>query len=232
MKRRTIETDPPEIIRTNKPDKSPIVGRNDVQKAYLNALHHDDQIFVTGPAGTGKSYLASATGAELLREGQVKKLLVSRPMVGTEKMGYLPGEIGDKYGPWAAPILDTLEARLGSGGLIYALRAKQVEFAPLAFMRGRSWENSFIIVDEAQNMTYSQLKMVMTRVGEGSTIVVAGDLQQTDLKEQSGLHHAITIIREQGLPVRHIEFTKEHIVRSGICAMWAGAFDRYEESHP
>lgn len=222
--------DPEFEPRIVKPTRTSIQGLNQVQKEYLNGLDNDNQIFVTGPAGTGKTFLAAVKGAEFLLSKRIKRLYICRPMVGTESLGYLPGTIDDKFAPWAAPVMETLEHRLGSGALTYHLRHGSIEFSPLAYMRGRSLEGAWIIVDEAQNMTYAQLKMVMTRVGEGSRIVIAGDLEQTDLKEQSGLSHAIRIIKDQGLPIKHIQFTREHIVRSGICRMWAEAFDRYEDT--
>jgi phosphate starvation-inducible PhoH-like protein len=139
-------------------------------------------------------------------------------------LGYLPGSLEEKTYPWALPVLDVLNKHLGKGTVDTAIKNGNIEMAPLALMRGRSFDNAFIIVDETQNITTHELKMLLTRVGEESTIVLNGDVQQSDLKEADGLSKVIHLAKKYMLPVPIIEFGVDDIVRSDICADWVKVF--------
>ena len=143
--------------------------------------------------------------------------------VGKE-LGFLPGTLEEKTYPWALPVLDVLEKHLGKGVVDTAIKNGNIEMAPLAMMRGRSFEKAFIIVDETQNITTHELKMLLTRVGEGSTIVLNGDVQQSDLKEADGLSKVIHLAKKHMLQVAIVEFGIEDIIRSDICAEWVKVF--------
>jgi phosphate starvation-inducible PhoH-like protein len=143
--------------------------------------------------------------------------------VGKE-LGFLKGDLEEKTKPWALPVLDVLEKHLGKGVVETAIKNGNIEVAPLALMRGRSFDNAMVIVDEAQNITLHELKMLLTRVGEGTTIVLNGDVQQSDLKEADGLSQVIHLAKKHLLPVPIIEFGVEDIVRSDICAKWVKIF--------
>jgi phosphate starvation-inducible PhoH-like protein len=180
---------------------------------------------VLGPAGTGKTYVTATYAADLYTVKEIDKIVVTRPHVAVGKdIGYLPGTLEEKVYPWALPVLDVLEKHWGKGTLETAIKNGNVEMAPLALMRGRSFDNAFIIVDETQNITIHELKMLLTRVGENSTLVLNGDIQQSDLKEADGLTKIIHLAKKHMMPVPIIEFTADDIIRSDICAMWVKTF--------
>jgi phosphate starvation-inducible PhoH-like protein len=204
---------------------SGIVPRTPKQKEFLEALRSSSQVFVLGPAGTGKTYVTATYAADLYTLKKIDKIVITRPMVSVGKdIGILPGDLNEKVAPWALPVLDVLQKHWGKGTLETALKNGNVEVAPLALMRGRSFDNAFIIVDETQNITTHELKMLLTRVGEGTTIVLNGDVQQSDLKEADGLSKVIHLAKKHMLPVPIIEFGVEDIVRSDICAQWVKVF--------
>jgi phosphate starvation-inducible PhoH-like protein len=195
------------------------------QGEFLAALKEYNQVFVLGPAGTGKTYVTATYAADLYTLKEIDKIVVTRPHVAVGKdIGYLPGTLEEKVYPWALPVLDVLEKHWGKGMLETAIKNGNVEMAPLALMRGRSFDNAFIIVDETQNITIHELKMLLTRVGENSTLVLNGDIQQSDLKEADGLTKIIHMAKKHMLPVPIIEFTVDDIIRSDICAMWVKTF--------
>ena len=182
-------------------------------------------MFVLGPAGTGKTYVTATYAADLYTLKEIDKIVVTRPHVAVGKdIGYLPGTLEEKVYPWALPVLDVLEKHWGKGTLETAIKNGNVEMAPLALMRGRSFDNAFIIVDETQNITVHELKMLLTRVGDNSTLVLNGDVQQSDLKEADGLTKIIHLAKKYMMPVPIIEFTVDDIIRSDICAMWVKTF--------
>ena len=186
---------------------SGIVPKTDAQKRLIEAIGASSQVIVLGFAGTGKTYVTATMGKDI---------------------GILPGDLGEKVAPWALPVLDVLQKHWGKGVLDTAIKNGNVEMAPLAMMRGRSFENAFVIADEAQNITTAELKMLLTRIGEGSTIVLNGDVMQSDLKGDSGLSKIAHLAKKHMLPVPIIEFGLEDIVRSDICKQWVKVF--YEES--
>jgi len=209
-------------------DKKPAVvllPRTDKQKDFIDALNSSSQIFVLGPAGTGKTYITATHAAQMYSEKKIDKIVITRPHVAVGKeLGFLKGDLAEKTMPWALPVLDVLEKHLGKGVVETAIKAGNIEMAPLALMRGRSFEEAFIIVDETQNITTHELKMLLTRVGEGTTIVLNGDVQQSDLKEADGLSKVIHLAKKHMLPVPIIEFGVDDIVRSDICAQWVKVF--------
>ena len=199
--------------------------RTDKQKALWEAMRDSSQVFVLGPAGTGKTYVTATYASDLYTTKEIDKIVITRPHVAVGKdIGFLPGSLEEKTYPWALPVLDVLQRHLGKGTLDTAIKNNNIEMAPLALMRGRSFENAFIIVDESQNITTHELKMLLTRVGEGSTIVLNGDVQQSDLKEADGLSKVIHLAKKHMLPVPVVEFGVNDIVRSDICAEWVKVF--------
>lgn len=209
----------------DKKETSGLVPRTERQGELIQALKDSSQVFILGPAGTGKTYVTATYAADLYTLKEVDKIVITRPHVAVGKdVGYLPGTLEEKTYPWALPVLDVLERHWGKGMLETAIKNGNVEMAPLALMRGRSFDNTFVIVDEAQNITAHELKMLLTRVGEGSTIVLNGDAQQSDLKEADGLSKVIHLAKKHMLPVPIVEFGLEDIVRSDICAQWVRVF--------
>jgi len=205
--------------------KSGLVAKTTKQQDLIDALRSSRQVFILGPAGTGKTYVTATFAADLYITKQIDKIVITRPHVAVGKeLGYLKGDLNEKTMPWALPVLDVLEKHLGKGTVETAIKNGNIEMAPLALMRGRSFESAFIIVDETQNTTTHELKMLLTRVGEGSTIVLNGDVQQSDLKEADGLTKVIHLAKKHMLPVPIIEFGVEDIIRSDITAMWVKVF--------
>jgi len=204
---------------------SGLVPVNNKQKELLDSLKTSNQIFILGPAGTGKTYVTATYAADLYTLKEIDRIVITRPHVAVGKdIGFLPGTLEEKTYPWALPVLDVLQKHLGKGTVDTAIKNGNIEMAPLALMRGRSFDNSFIIVDETQNITIHELKMLLTRVGEGSKIVLNGDAQQSDLKEGDGLSKAIHLAKKHMLPVPVVEFGVDDIVRSDICAEWVKVF--------
>lgn len=204
---------------------SGIVPRSPKQKELLDHLKTSSQIFILGPAGTGKTYVTATYAADLYTLKEIDKIVITRPHVAVGKdVGFLPGTLEEKTYPWALPVLDVLQKHLGKGAVETGIKNGNIEMSPLALMRGRSFDDSFIIVDETQNITTHELKMLLTRVGENSTIVLNGDAQQSDLKEADGLSKVIHLAKKHMLPVPIIEFGVDDIIRSDICAEWVKVF--------
>lgn len=214
-----------------RPVREPLKALNERQKDYIKAITKGEQVFTLGPAGTGKTYIAAALAADWLMDGKIEKIVLTRPAVGVdEEHGFLPGDIGKKIAPWVLPFTEVMQKRMGKSSFHSAMRDGQIEIAPIAYMRGRTFDKALVFLDEAQNTTYSQIKMFLTRIGEGSKVIVNGDIRQTDLDGQSGLAAALAIIDACELPVPIIEFTNEDVVRSGICKLWAEAFSDFEDA--
>jgi phosphate starvation-inducible PhoH-like protein len=206
--------------------KTPLTARTPAQQQYINAIKHHCLTFGIGPAGTGKSYCAGALAAEALESGRIERIILTRPAVEAgEQLGFLPGELEEKYAVYIDAFRDILNERLGRGVVDYCLRHGRIVGAPLAYMRGKTFnENTFVILDEAQNTTPAQMKMFLTRIGENSKVVINGDIRQSDIRGPNGLEDAVR--RVQGLPGVHIHsFEREDIVRSG---MVRHILDRYE----
>ena len=199
---------------------------NDNQGLYLKALNGSDQVIVCGYSGTGKTYVAATYAANMYATRVVDKIILTRPNVSVGKdLGYFPGTLEEKFAPWAAPVLDVLNEQLGKGVVESGIKNGNIEMAPLSTMRGRSFKNAFIILDEAQNTTVAEIKMFLTRVGKDCKVVINGDVKQSDINGQSGLSKIIHLAKKHRLPVPVIEFGVDDIVRSDICKAWIIAFE-------
>jgi phosphate starvation-inducible PhoH-like protein len=210
----------------NERNHPPIKALNKTQARYLDALATASQVVVLGPAGTGKTWIAATYAADLYRKRQIDRIILTRPNVPSGRsLGFFPGTLQEKFTPWAAPVIEAIEERIGRAAFNIALKNGDIELVPFEVMRGRSWKDSFILLDEAQNATPSEMKTFLTRTGEGCTVVINGDVSQCDLPDASGLRTVLHLIDAQDLPVPVVEFTSADIVRSGVCAMWVKAFE-------
>lgn len=211
--------------------KKLIEPRTDAQKAYVTALFSNELAFGIGPAGTGKTYLAVAVGVAMFIGGHVDRIILSRPAVEAgEKLGYLPGDMKDKVDPYMQPLYDALNDFLPAKQMQKLIEEKRIEIAPLAFMRGRTLANAFVVLDEAQNATSMQMKMFLTRLGEGSRMVITGDRTQVDLPRgvQSGLADAERLLTR--LPnISFSYFTAKDVVRHPLVAAIIQAYDAEAE---
>ena len=200
--------------------KKLVEPRTDAQKAYVRSLFNNELAFGIGPAGTGKTYLAVAVGVSMFLGGHVDRIILSRPAVEAgEKLGYLPGDMKDKVDPYMQPLYDALNDFLPGKQLAKLIEEKRIEIAPLAFMRGRTLANAFVVLDEAQNATTMQMKMFLTRLGEGSRMVITGDPSQVDLPRgvQSGLADAERLLKT--IPnISFNYFTSKDVVRHPLVA--------------
>jgi phosphate starvation-inducible PhoH-like protein len=195
------------------------------QAEYINAIMTSEMVTVMGPAGTGKTYVAATIAADLLRARHIHRIVLTRPNVASGRsLGFFPGTLEEKIGPWVVPFTDVIRQRMGEGAFEVALKKGDIDIVPFEVMRGRTFNNSFIILDEAQNTTIPEIKMFLTRLGKDSTTIINGDVAQTDLRETSGLSKVIQMAKRHMLPVPVIEFGVEDIVRSDLCAMWVKAF--------
>ncbi|WP_315788331.1 PhoH family protein [Fischerella sp. JS2] len=201
------------------------------QKQYIQALHKHDMIFCTGPAGTGKTFLAVVVAVQALLANQYEKLILTRPAVEAgEKLGFLPGDLQQKVNPYLRPLYDAINEFIDPEKVPSLMERGVIEVAPLAYMRGRTLNNAFVIVDEAQNTTTSQMKMVLTRLGFNSRMVVTGDITQVDLPlhQESGLTMAIKILRHvEG--IAFCEFSQKDVVRHALVQRIVNAYEQYEK---
>jgi phosphate starvation-inducible PhoH-like protein len=216
---------PPIMIRTR---KKTIVPRTPAQAHYMRELTHNDMIFALGPAGTGKTYLAVAQAVSQLITGSVQRLILSRPAVEAgEKLGFLPGDMKEKVDPYLRPLYDALNDCLPAEQVERRISSGEIEIAPIAFMRGRTLSDAFIILDEAQNTTPAQMKMFLTRFGERSRMVICGDPNQVDLPggvEASGMRDAVT--RLEGIEgIAMSRFTAADVVRHPIVGRIVEAYE-------
>ena len=233
--RRIAKTTPSDIVRRTKRETTykgaakketvVLVGKTPKQDEYIKALDIANQIIVLGPAGTGKTYIAATAACNLYITKQIDKIIITRPNVAAGKsIGYFPGTLEEKMMPWVMPVLEILHKHLGRGAVDTGIKAGNIEIAPFETMRGRSFEDAFVILDEAQNVTTHEMKMFLTRVGQNVTVILNGDIQQSDLGETSGLSKAIHLAKKHMIPVPVIEFGVEDIVRSQLCKQWIVAF--------
>lgn len=204
-----------------------IKPRNGNQSIYLNALKNDSVVICLGPAGTGKTFMAAAFAANELLQNRTDKIILTRSNIPVGKsVGFFPGTIDDKMGPWLAPLTSIIKIVIGPGAFDCALKKGNIEMVPLEVIRGRSWDNSIIIIDESQNLTIEEIKAISTRIGEKALMVFCGDISQSDLsKSEGGLSRFCDIIEKYEIPnTSIIEFTIDDIVRSNICGALVRAF--------
>ena len=216
------------VAKTAKYD---ITGKSKNQNDYLEILQKKQIIFAIGPAGTGKTFLAVAAAVSQLLDGQFDRIILSRPAVEAgEKLGFLPGDLKEKVDPYLRPLYDSLNDLMPGDIVIRKMQSSEIEIAPLAFMRGRTLNNSFVILDEAQNATHTQIKMFLTRCGKNSRMVVTGDPSQTDLskKSDSGLLKSIKIL-ENIKDIEIISFDRNDIVRDEMVTKIIEAYDNHDE---
>lgn len=220
-----------EVVTTTPAIKKalPLEAMNDVQKRYINAIKNFDVTFGLGCAGTGKTYIAGALACDMLEKKLVDKIIITRPAVDAgESLGFLPGELEDKYAPYIAAFRDVLDERLGKSFVEYLLKIGRIEAMPFAYMRGRTFKNAVVILDEAQNTTALQMKLFLTRIGENCKVIIDGDESQADIRN-SGLSDAVG--RIQHIPsVKVVRFSRADVVRSGLVQEIVDAYEREDHS--
>ena len=223
--------DPTFVLKTRKRTVAP---RSPGQAAYLKAMREHALVFALGPAGTGKTYLAVAQAVALMLSGEVDRIVLSRPAVEAgERLGFLPGDMREKIDPYLRPLYDALYDMLPGDQIARLLESGDIEVAPLAFMRGRTLAHAFVILDEAQNTTPVQMKMFLTRLGEGSRMVIAGDRSQVDLPRgaMSGLDDALDAVKDVA-GIGRIEFTHRDVVRHDLVNRMVAAYDARDAARP
>ena len=220
---RNQTTNTSNVVRDPSPKRNTnLVPKTEGQRKLLNCIRHSSTlVFATGSAGTGKTYIPSMEAARMLSAKSIEKIIISRPMVEAtnsreSELAALPGDIHEKTTPWAAPILDTLKEYLGTSFVEYLMEKEVIQIVPLALMRGRSFPNAFVILDEAQNASYDQLYLAITRIGENTKMVITGDyIMQNDIGNVSGLGNMVKFCKEHNMnSVSYVDFTSDDIVRS------------------
>lgn len=213
------------------PNGKTVRARTSNQKKMVEAIDKNDIVFAIGPAGTGKTYTAVALAVRALKNKQVKKIILTRPAVEAgESLGFLPGDLKEKIDPYLRPLYDALDDMIPADKLGYYMTTRTIEIAPLAYMRGRTLDNAFIILDEAQNATDLQLKMFLTRIGANAKAIITGDISQIDLppKVKSGLEKSARILKFID-GIDHIELNEEDVVRHKLVKQIIKAYDREAE---
>lgn len=213
----------------------PLVAKNPSQELYIEAIQTSTQVFGIGSAGTGKTYIAARLAGKLLRTGVIERIVLCRSTVADprHKIGFLPGKGDAKMAPWVRPIVDALKAELGHAKVDAFMKDGSIEIIPFEHMRGLTLDNAFVILDEAQNCTLSDLQLFLTRKGEGSSYVITGDPDmQVDLHkaEESGLNTVLRMIEEYDLSPAVVIFDEDDVVRSEDAKEWVRAFRRYKEN--
>lgn len=227
-----IHEEPDDKLVTLRTRKGTITPRGPNQQSYVKSILQHDINFGIGPAGTGKTYLAVAAAVQALEEEQVRRILLVRPAVEAgEKLGFLPGDLSQKIDPYLRPLYDALYEMLGFERVDRMIEKNVIEVAPLAYMRGRTLNNAFIILDESQNTTQEQMKMFLTRIGFGSTAVITGDITQVDLPRgtRSGLASAIDVLKGVG-GIGFTWFTAKDVVRHPLVQRIVQAYDRHDRA--
>ena len=211
-------------------DNQMVSPRSPNQAKYIDAIRNNDMVFGVGPAGTGKTFLAVASAVSLYKAGEIERMIFCRPAVEAgERLGFLPGDMLEKIDPYLRPIYDALHEMMPGDQIPKKMASGDIEIAPLAFMRGRTLKNAFVVLDEAQNTTSMQMKMFLTRMGEGTRMVITGDPSQIDLPPgtQSGLKEAMSILHHVD-EVPFIHFDSEDVVRHKLVTKIIDAYDKYE----
>jgi phosphate starvation-inducible protein PhoH and related proteins len=209
----------------------PLRPRNKLQGVYMHAIAHHKITCGTGVAGSGKTYIAARMAVEMLQDNTspIDKIIISRPnqMEDTQTIGLLPGTIQEKLAPILAPVIQTLKEALGSSFFDYLVKKEVIEFLPLEMIKGRTFNNAFVIIDEAEDMTWNVIKTLLLRVGEDSRLVIDGDIRQTSLKSDSGLQKLMNLADQAYIPIQFIDFNSwdDHCVRSEECRLFGRTFE-------
>jgi phosphate starvation-inducible PhoH-like protein len=228
-----IERNPNDVLVFGPNGKS-VRARTVNQKRMVQEAEKNDVVFAIGPAGTGKTYTAVALAVRALKNKLVKKIILTRPAVEAgESLGFLPGDLKEKIDPYLRPLYDALDDMIPADKLGYYMSTRVIEIAPLAYMRGRTLDNAFIILDEAQNATDLQIKMFLTRIGASAKAIITGDMTQVDLpkNQRSGLEKAVRILRNID-GIAHIELDEEDVVRHRLVKAIIKAYDRDQKENP
>lgn len=209
----------------------PLRALNKKQERYIKAILNSNVVIAIGSAGTSKSYIPSVISADMFNDREVDNIVICRPMEGPGRyIGTLPGDKNEKMADWLTPITSTIKSRLGPGAFEYHVnRSKRIEFCPLNQIKGRSFEDTFLLADEAEDMDVETVKSLVTRIGENTKLVINGDVKQKHIKQDSGLSYIIKLVEKYNLPVPIIEFTLEECVRSKTTKMFLEAFEAEEE---
>lgn len=225
-----VDRNPNEVLVFG-PNGKTVRARTANQKRMVSAMEKNDILFAIGPAGTGKTYTAVALAVRALKNKMIKKIILTRPAVEAgENLGFLPGDLKEKIDPYLRPLYDALDDMIPADKLGYYMSTRTIEIAPLAYMRGRTLDNAFIILDEAQNATDLQIKMFLTRIGANAKAIITGDLTQVDLpkNQRSGLEKAVRIL--QGVDgIAHIELDEEDVVRHRLVKAIIRAYEREKQ---
>lgn len=211
---------------------TPLVPKTEAQQEFLDAIKENTVVLACGGAGVGKTYVASRYALERLVKSEIDRIIITRPMVPVsgEAIGFLPGGVKEKTDPWTIPIIDALCEGVSKTTVETMIKEGKIEFVPFAYIRGRTFNNCFILADESQNLTIEQFKVLITRVGEDSQIVISGDIRQSDLKTKNGLEYAIRVAEACNLDCEIFEFDDSDVVRSAVVAQWVAAFQEYGDS--
>ena len=234
MSRQIRKQKPSRVIKGKfEEERSPrkaLQPKNKMQARYIEAINNFTQTISLGCAGTGKTYIASTMAAHLYMQGTINKIILTRPNVPSSRsLGSFPGTIEEKMAPWTTPVVEVLKNCMG-GAYENAIRRGAIVVAPFETMRGSSFSDAFVIMDEAQNTTPEEMKMFTTRIGENCRIVINGDIKQSDIRSTSGLSTIIDLAQRFNLPVPIIEFGIEDVVRSAECKMWIKTFDKSQSN--
>lgn len=208
----------------------PLTAKTPAQQLYINALLSSPMVIAFGPSGSGKTYVPTVMAGNLYATRQINKIILTRPVVSVGKsLGSLPGELRDKFSPWLAPTLSILKEQLGAGEVDTAVKNGHIQFCPMETMRGSSFNDAMVLIEEAQNLTVEELALIVTRIGENCKVVMSGDIRQTDLKNKAdcGLTKAIHLAKKYRIDCAVVEFGIDDIVRSDLTKQWVVAM--YEE---
>lgn len=205
----------------------PLKALNPKQASYIKYIEGYDVVLAIGSAGTSKSYIPSVMASDALRDKKIDKVIIARPMEGPGRhIGTLPGSIEEKYAAWLAPVLDTFKKRLGAGTVEYMVKKGQIEMLPLCMIKGRSFNDTWCIIDEAEDIDIDTMKSLLTRKGHNSKLLINGDIKQQHIIQKSGLGFITNLIQKYNLPIPMVEFTIEDCVRDDFVKMILGVFER------
>lgn len=208
----------------------PLQPKTEAQAELIHSINSNVQTIVYGSAGTGKTFVSAAIACDMLMSGQIEKIILTRPNVPAGRsLGFFPGTLEDKMAPWIAPFTEVFKERMGANAYECQTKLGNIEVVPFEVIRGRTFKNCFVLLDEAENTTHQEMKAFITRIGEDSTVVINGDIKQKDIPENSGLELLLTLIEKYNYMRKKIgvvEFTVDDIVRSDLCADWVRIFDK------